>query len=81
MRDWANEHQVRTRFMIDVATYWKIHSDKRLPPFVDQLGGAMAQDEPPEGNFIFLLPPNIFGFNMQEKKWGMWTTFNRSSHD
>lgn len=59
----------RTRFMVDVATYWKIHSNQRNETYEDQLGDAMNEDEPPEGNFLLLLPPSIYGFNMQEKKW------------
>lgn len=30
---------------------------------------VVRQEEPPEGNFILLLPLAIYGFNMQDKKW------------
>ncbi len=59
-----------------MATYWKIHSNKRGEPFEDQLGDAMNEEEPPEGNLLLLLPPNIYGFNMQEKKWSMTASFH-----
>ncbi|OCL01441.1 P-loop containing nucleoside triphosphate hydrolase protein [Glonium stellatum] len=29
----------------------------------------MSCDDPPEGNFVYLLPANIYGFDMQEKNW------------
>jgi hypothetical protein len=31
---------------------------------------AMENEEPPRGNFIYLLPLDILGYNMVEKKWG-----------
>jgi len=60
------------RFMIAVNTY-KMHPDAQTKGRMrDEVGPeAMAQDEPPSGNFTLLLLPNIFGFNMQEKKWSM----------
>lgn len=31
----------------------------------------MAYDKPPDdGSFVYLVPPSIYGFEMQEKKWG-----------
>ncbi|KAF8534602.1 P-loop containing nucleoside triphosphate hydrolase protein [Trichophaea hybrida] len=29
----------------------------------------MERDEPPDGNFLLLLPATVHGFNLQEKKW------------
>jgi hypothetical protein len=60
--------------MIDMTTYKKMHADKTTSKrrMRDDLGAnAMAQDEPPGDLFLLLLPPNIFGFNMQEKKWSI----------
>lgn len=32
---------------------------------------TMACDEPPDdGTFVYLVPPSIYGFELQEKKWG-----------
>ncbi|KAI9869908.1 MAG: hypothetical protein M1830_004937 [Pleopsidium flavum] len=66
------EKIVDVRFMIDTTTYRKMHPDaaKSNPQLRDDLGPkALERDEPPDGDFVMLLPPNIFGFNMQEKKW------------
>lgn len=62
------------RFMIDIAAYRKFHPDaaifkKRLN---DDLGvEAMQAQDPPasQKDFLLLLPPNVYGFNMIEKKW------------
>jgi hypothetical protein len=67
--------------MVDVATHKTLHSN-RLAPFPPAMSNVhsstttklssevVARDQPPEGDFIYLLPPTIFGFNMIEKKWG-----------
>ena len=59
--------------MIDITTYRKMHPDAKAfsHRLRDDLGPEkMAQDEPPGGDFLLLLPANVYGFNMQEKKWG-----------
>ena len=60
--------------MIDISAYKKMHPEKRKAsepkPVRRTLEEALANaDDPPEGDFLLLLPPNIYGFNMQEKKW------------
>lgn len=36
----------------------------------DDLGPhVMSKEEPPEGDFVLLLPAVIYGFHMQDKKW------------
>jgi hypothetical protein len=36
----------------------------------DDLGKeAMEKDEPPEGDFLALLPPNIHVFDLEDKTW------------
>lgn len=60
--------------MIDVETYKKLHSKSAGVGARnrDDLGPlVMASDSPPEGVFTLLLPSNIIGFNIQEKKWGL----------
>ena len=59
------------RYMIDPATYRKLHSkdtsERRLR---DDLGPeVMSAKEPPPDPFLMLLPRTINGFNMQNKKW------------
>jgi hypothetical protein len=67
-----NIPQTDTRFMIDLATFYKMHPEKRpITRLTDHLGvEASAREKPPGGNFLLLLPANVQGFNMQEKKWG-----------
>lgn len=38
-------------------------SDAMVPPEV------MDKDEPDDPNFFLLLPSNVFGFSMKDKKW------------
>lgn len=55
--------------MIDCKTYRRLHL--RLErEFKDELGPeALTRDEPPDEQFILLLPPKIKGFNLVRKKW------------
>jgi hypothetical protein len=61
--------------MVDFQTYRYMHPDapaagKRLN---DSLGpDKMASEKPPEDDFVLLLPPSVYGFNMLDKKWGMY---------
>jgi hypothetical protein len=63
--------------MVDVSAYWTLHSDSsdKLTPLYTPAGPikvgakAMESDEPPDGGFVYLLPPTIRGYNMVEKKW------------
>jgi hypothetical protein len=73
-----SQHFADARFMVDMQTYKKMHSEVSVKGRKgddsrhtrDDLGpDAMAQDEPPSKQFPLLLPPNIYGFNMQDKKW------------
>lgn len=60
--------------MIDASTYSQLHSNggtsaNGLRP-KDNLGDdAMVSDRPPDGNFIFLLPPTIYGYDMRKDQW------------
>ena len=65
--------------MIDITTYKKMHpeaaiSNKLLRNYLEPK--VMDSEEPPDGDFLLLLPPNIFGFDMLEKKWGMLDSIN-----
>lgn len=71
--------------MVDFQTYRYMHPDalaarKRLN---DSLGpDKMASEKLPEDDFVLLLPPSVYGFNMLDKKWGMfqilWTSILKS---
>ena len=60
--------------MVDVSTYWTLHGDSTYKTS-NSAGSvklpieAMERDEPPDGDFINLLPPTIIAYNMVEKKW------------
>ena len=64
--------QVGERYMIDLKSYrnlhpTNVHIGKELK---DELGpDALAQDEPPDEQFEFLLPLKIKGYNLRLKKW------------
>ena len=58
------------RYMIDPATYNKLHKDTSKESYVDDLGPSlMNAEEPPPDPFLLLLPNTIDGFNMQTKRW------------
>lgn len=54
--------------MVDVSTYQRMHGEPSTPQ--DDLGlEAMKREEPPESSFFLLLPYEIHGFGMHDKKW------------
>jgi hypothetical protein len=56
--------------MIDMSAYKKLHPTSSLE---DHIGSEkMARDDPPDGDFLLLLPPKIKGYNLRRKKWRMW---------
>ena len=57
--------------MIDLTTYYKMYANKKPKlRLKDELGPkAMASEEPPGGDFVFLLPTDVRGFNLAEKNW------------
>ncbi|KAI0017898.1 hypothetical protein F4780DRAFT_753660 [Xylariomycetidae sp. FL0641] len=72
LRDTGNE-----RYMIDMSMYRELHMKSpanRLywddTPAENSLSTeAMEQDAPPDGTFVYLMPPSIKGFNLKTKKW------------
>ncbi|EPE33628.1 P-loop containing nucleoside triphosphate hydrolase [Glarea lozoyensis ATCC 20868] len=57
------------RFMVDIATYKRMHPGNSMNISQFEDNSIVSQDEPPGGDFLSLLPPTVLGFNMQEKKW------------
>lgn len=54
--------------MVDGTTYQQMHGNSSSPR--DDLGPeAMKSEEPPDSSFVLLLPPEIYGFGMHDKKW------------
>jgi hypothetical protein len=61
--------------MIDISAFQKMHPESRKIHTGYHPNSTLSQeetdaDEPPEGDFLLLLPRQIYGFHMQEKKWG-----------
>jgi hypothetical protein len=59
--------------MVDLVTYQKMHKQVPEPKKGSEKTPSqkeMDAEEPPEGNFLLLLPRTVLGFNMQAKQWG-----------
>ena len=57
--------------MIDMTEFKQCLSPElRAKSFPDDLGPSILEaTDPPEGEFVFLLPAHITGFHMQDHKW------------
>jgi hypothetical protein len=63
--------------MVDLRTYQKMHHSSQHLRHTDEFLNDqklsqedMDAEDPPEGNFILLLPQTVSGFNTQTKQWG-----------
>lgn len=64
--------------MIDYRTYRRFHPEApvfdpgRVPPhsIYDRRPAIMQQDGNPSEEDYYMMPPNIHGFVIQDKKWG-----------
>ncbi|KAE8442756.1 hypothetical protein EG329_002896 [Mollisiaceae sp. DMI_Dod_QoI] len=69
--DYMDPADAERRVMIDYQIFRRMHGSKAI--FLSQQDdlGAAAMDahEPPEGDFLALLPPYIHGFNLHTKSW------------
>ncbi|CAO2651416.1 Nn.00g039860.m01.CDS01 [Neocucurbitaria sp. VM-36] len=59
------------RYMIDIDTYRRMHSDEDLKAREkdDLSEETMNSDAPPEDDFVLLLPAKIQGYGFHDKKW------------
>jgi hypothetical protein len=63
--------------MIDIHTYKKLHPTSILNKLnlrADLDSREMTKDEPPQGRQLLVFPPEIPGYNMLRKEWGMQET-------
>ena len=61
--------KVNLRYMVDTATYKEMH-DSDEDPIMSELSDEQLQsDEPPDGDFVLLLPHTIRGYGFHNKKW------------
>jgi len=57
-----------------------MHGDRTLQhPAHARLDDKFMSEEPPP-ELIFMVPENIFGFDIQEKKWGEYATDHYASY-
>lgn len=56
--------------MIDLPTYHKSHPPSPQALDDDDLGVDLMLDDPPEGDFILLLPAKIKAFGFHNNTWG-----------
>ena len=71
--------QQNSRFMIDMVTYKKLHGKQEGPAPVNKPPTRlpemkMKNEKPPSDDFFYLLPVNMNGFHMVEKRWGKYST-------
>lgn len=61
------------RFMIDYGIYRRLYPDKSMfRDRTDDLGPeAMDAAEPPDEDFLVMMPPVIHGFDLANKSWSM----------
>jgi hypothetical protein len=62
--------------MVDTSTYFKMHhspsgSPSNIVPQFDPWPPFVSREATPDDSSILLLSPSIYGFDLQEKKWGM----------
>ncbi|CAI6336217.1 unnamed protein product [Periconia digitata] len=59
-----------TRFLVDVRTYQMMHGNKtlRYSP-VNSVDEKTMSEKEPRADLVYMVPENIFGFDIQEKKW------------
>ncbi|EHY54690.1 hypothetical protein ABEF92_003597 [Exophiala dermatitidis] len=60
------------RYMVDTATYKRLHGDAKETAAQQSAQKKNQQTEdsgPPKGNAIYLFPPTVIGYNMRVKKW------------
>ncbi|KAI1074171.1 P-loop containing nucleoside triphosphate hydrolase protein [Whalleya microplaca] len=70
-----DENGSYSQFMIDYATYKRLHPDSKMPlvgrttetKYVSQ--AVMDRDEPPAAPERYIFPNNIIGYNLRAKKW------------
>jgi hypothetical protein len=56
--------------MVDMVTYGELHPDNDPLEEREYLDDdAMEAEEPPNANFVSLLPSTVHGFGFQDKKW------------
>ena len=60
--------------MVDMNMYWEMHPEESSSRSTgDDLGqDAMTKEQPPDEDFLFLMPPTITGFGLHDKVWSKY---------
>ena len=63
--------------MVDVPTYYRMHRKaasppSRIKPRFDPWPAYYSREDTPDDKMIVLLPPSLYGFNLQEKQWSTY---------
>ncbi|KAF5639286.1 AAA family ATPase [Fusarium sp. NRRL 52700] len=72
--DWNQDHcYTNVRFMIDMSTYQKMHVVRFDPAPIllkgDRWPITLNRDDTLSSEQKMLLPPSVYGFNLEQKKW------------
>ncbi|KAJ5928290.1 ATPase AAA-type core [Penicillium verhagenii] len=66
-KDWQN---IQLRYMVDMITYRELHPEKDPTEEREYLSDESTEaEDPPDENFLLLLPATVHGFGFQDKKW------------
>ncbi|KGO38601.1 ATPase, AAA-type, core [Penicillium expansum] len=69
-RQFMGGMQIQPRYMVDMATYRELHPEEHAPEEPEYLNNeTMRAEEPPDDQFLLLLPITVHGFGFQDKKW------------
>jgi hypothetical protein len=56
--------------MVDMVTYRELHPEDHTPEQREYLEQEnMEAEDPPDEDFLLLLPATVHGFGLQDKKW------------
>lgn len=62
--------------MVDYEMFRRLYPDKDIfDGRIDELGGeAMQKSEPPDDDFLAMLPPRIYAFDIESKAWSKFAS-------
>lgn len=68
--------KVDYRYMVDYTMFRRMHPSKSIFVYQkDDLGEAMNKNEPPDDDFLAMLPAQIHAFDLSTKSWSREPSF------